>query len=215
MQVEPGLIAMVNRPVGLTAGYACFTQLQKPAGTGTAIITGTAIPRQRNEAVKAMLASPQFKWLLFVDDDQTFPPDALTRLLGHHRPIVGAVITGKYPPYEPWFFFNENGALRRATCKDAAGSRVIEVGAVGTGFMLIRRNVLEAIGEPWFEGGKLGSEGVGEDIYFCLKARQAGYRAFVDTGLKVGHLTVVSVLLDDNGEPHLTHDRFMRRETIK
>lgn len=206
---------MVNRPVGLTAGYACFTQLVKPSGTKHAIVTGTAIPRQRNECVRAMLASPELKWLLFIDDDQTFGPDALMRLLGHHRPIIGATILGKYPPYEPWFFLMEEGnKLRRATCKEAAGSRVLEVGAVGTGFMLIQRPVLEAIGDPWFEGGKLGAEGVGEDVYFCLKARSLGYRAFVDTGLKVGHLTTVSVILDDNGEPQLTHERGMRRETI-
>lgn len=205
---------MVNRPVGLTAGYACFMQLVKPAGTKHAIVTGTAIPRQRNECVKAMLASPELQWLLFVDDDQTYGPDALTRLLSHHRPVIGATILGKYPPYEPWFFFVENGQLRRATCKEAAGSKVLEVGAVGTGFMLIRREVLEAVPEPWFEGGVLASDGVGEDVLFCLKARQKGYRTFVDTGLKVGHLTTVSVILDDDGVPQLTHERRMRRETI-
>ena len=58
--------------------------------------------------------------------------------------------------------------------------------------MLIKRNVLEKIKEKTngiffnFER-KPDGELKGEDIYFCEKAMEAGFKIHVATGLKVGH----------------------------
>lgn len=212
---------MLNRPAGLTQGYACLVQMDKPPGTGTAIITGTNIARQRNMAVEAMLRVPAFKWLLFADDDQTYPPDALTRLLAARQPIISAVITGKYPPYDPWVFAEERTpdgqkTIRRMAGGELAGGGILKVGSVGTGFVLIRRKVFEAMQPPWFEFAVIGgNEGTGEDVTFMLKAQNAGFGVFVDRSLKIGHLTVVSARLKDDGTSELTHDRYMRQEYVK
>lgn len=224
MLTEPGLIAVLNRPTGLTQGYACLVALTKPPGTGTMIITGTNIPRARNEAVRHLLSVSAFKWLLFIDDDQVYPPDSLARLLAVSQPIVGAIITGKYPnakgEYEPWVFAREDTPegknLRRMAGYELVGSAVIPVAAVGTGFVLIRRKVFEAMSDPWFEFAHLGGvDGTGEDIFFMLKAQEAGFNVCVDKSLRIGHLTIVSAVLNDDGTSGLTHGRFVRKEYVK
>jgi hypothetical protein len=68
-----------------------------------------------------------------------------------------------------------------------------EVGLAPSGFLsthvlLTRRDVLEAVGRPWFE--RLSAPGrysTGSDLDFSEKARRAGYRLFVDCTQWAGH----------------------------
>ncbi len=69
-----------------------------------------------------------------------------------------------------------------------------EVDATGCHCLLVHRNVFEAIKsdhpyrwfreDEWVPGGPV----VGEDIWFCLAARDAGFPLFVDTRLEAGHV---------------------------
>jgi hypothetical protein len=66
--------------------------------------------------------------------------------------------------------------------------------------MLVRRPVLEAMADPWFETGRISSQEIGEDVYFCDKARDAGFRLWLDLGAKLGHLTTATVWPVDTGD---------------
>lgn len=214
----PGLIGMLTRPTGFTATWPCVIQMTKPSGTKHAVMSGTSIAMQRNVVVRAFYKSPELEWLLFIDDDQVFPPDALIRLLDHNVDIVGTVIAGKYAPFQPWVFFedaNAPGGYRRAENHEVKSERgLTEVAGVGVGFWLIRKRVLDAFEDPWFKCGQINPELVGEDVLFSIEARQKGFKVHVDMGLKVGHLTVMNVILNDEGQPMLTHERFMRRQVV-
>jgi GT2 family glycosyltransferase len=63
-------------------------------------------------------------------------------------------------------------------------SELIEVDAVGTGIMLIRKKVFKELPEPWF----YFKNDFSEDIMFCKEAKKAGYKIYVDTTLSVGHV---------------------------
>lgn len=120
--------------------------------------------------------------IMWNDDDHTFPPDALERLLAHNLPIVGAnyrrkeadvsssaanIVADKIIPLEP----------------KAEGIEGVDL--IGFGVVLVRAEVYRAIPRPWYQGGPHG-----EDGYFCQKAKAHGFQPHVDHALsmEVGHI---------------------------
>jgi hypothetical protein len=74
------------------------------------------------------------------------------------------------------------------------------VAAAGTGGMLVRRKVFEALPRPWFEVGQLRTDSLGEDLWFCKKAGERGFEVWVDWETQMGHLTPAAVWPVHTGE---------------
>lgn len=123
--------------------------------------------------------------ILFIDSDQTFPPDALARLIKAQKPIVGAASLTRAEPI-------------RYTCKDENGERIDfsektglqKVRTNGFPMTLIDSQVFKEIPKPWFEVTYNKETGIwtGEDEHFCHEARKLGYDIWIDADLKIGHL---------------------------
>lgn len=62
-------------------------------------LQGSMISNSRNGIVELALQE-KCDYLLWIDSDMSFPPDALMRLLKHERDIVGATYNKKVPPFE-------------------------------------------------------------------------------------------------------------------
>lgn len=126
--------------------------------------------------------------ILFVDSDQTFPPDTVHQLACHDKLVVGANIVTKEIPARPCAY-----ALDGSPCyTDPASSGLEEVAVCGTGLVLINTKIFGLIEPPIFlmpydEEKRIY---LGEDVYFCNKLRKAGVRVYVDHDLskKVGHI---------------------------
>jgi hypothetical protein len=72
----------------------------------------------------------------------------------------------------------------------------VEVDGTGMAFTLVRRSVYEAMLDPDGWGTTFFYEfpkRQGEDVTFCLKARELGFKVGVDTGVTPGHYTEVPV----------------------
>lgn len=146
-----------------------------------AIKRGSCLPRVRCELAAATLAG-SYDHTLLVDSDQGFEPDAPGRLLAHGLDLVGAPVQ-----------------VRNATMLNVENPRpaedrpgLIEVDAIGTGFVLVARAVLERLTEAWgpwrlFEFVASAGGIAGEDHVFCLRARGLGFRVFADPGLPMRH----------------------------
>ena len=69
----------------------------------------------------------------------------------------------------------------------------VEAWGVGFGFVAMKSGVFEKITRPWFEIKKIRwpdhgfDTNVGEDYSWCMKAREAGYKVWVDSDVKVLH----------------------------
>lgn len=139
--------------------------------------------------------------LLFVDSDMEFQPDLYERLNAVDADIVCGLFWTKRIPSYPTI------CKRSKHPKDGSDTlspilpdgKVQEVDACGMAATLIRRSVLqhERFEYPAFK--HLGA--IGEDYFFCLHARDAGFTIKCDTGLKVAHRGDVAF----NGQPILTH----------
>lgn len=147
--------------------------------------------QSRNLLVHKMLAG-DWTHILMLDSDMLFPAGTLGRLLSHDVDIVGGFYLRKVRGNLPCVArYNENGR----PCSVWPLPHLEEVDALGTGAILIKREVFENIDPPWFEykpvedkydGTKL--EQISEDYVFCDKAKAAGYKIHVDGSLICGHV---------------------------
>jgi hypothetical protein len=153
--------------------------------TNVLMASGSGIAELRNTLVARALKNPDVSHILFADDDQMFPDDTIHQLVKHDLPIVGANIVRKEANPRTNSRSLE-GDFPVWTHKKSTG--IQEVDYVGTGIMLIKREVFEKLAEPYFFYDVKSK--VGEDVYFCTRAKEAGYEIFIDHDLskKVKHV---------------------------
>ena len=191
--------------------------------SGCSIIT-----KARNKLVRNFMESDCTDFL-FVDADVVINTDAVTRLLALSSDKD--VVAGSYPrrAKDTKFFldfhldedgqleFDENGLMR--------------VESVSTGFMLIRRHVIEHMIEKhpeWQYAGDgdgetehalfdfmiLNGQYIGEDYAFCLRARTDGFKIYLDPMISLPHIgteeftrdfekDVLRPLLKEHAKPQL------------
>ena len=140
----------------------------------------------REEAAKAFLEG-DYDALLFVDSDMVVPIDLLTRLVDADRDIISALAFRRTPGYEPCIFKTCNEQDAKFYLDYPKGMTEIE--GVGMACTLIKRRVFETVPEPWFFPHKT----MGEDLSFCVRAREAGFQIYCDTELVVGHMTLETI----------------------
>ncbi|NKC33493.1 HK97 family phage prohead protease [Falsiroseomonas selenitidurans] len=96
------------------------------------------VQRARNRCVAEFLAQPGYSHLLFVDADVGFTADAVFRLLAHDVPLIGGLYRRKTLTASDWCW----NRLAPDQEKRNPATGAISCAAVGTGFLLIRRDVI-------------------------------------------------------------------------
>lgn len=164
---------------------------------------GTYIDINRCELMKAALynkdgSATDVTHILWVDDDMTFPPDALLHLLSLNVPFVGANYSRRKFPLEPVAIKTIEPGKKLYTTDESTGLEQVE--ALGFGLCMIRRDVVDAIEFPWCEThyDRVKKRWVGEDVDFCQKAATAGFPPFVDHDLskQVTHMGNMAFTLE-------------------
>ena len=145
-------------------------------------------------------------YVFMVDDDMVFKQDIFERLYRHKVDVVAALAFTRNPPHLPVLYQSRNGwdeILHRdffitEWIKNYPKNKLVEVDAVGFGCVLIDTKCVKNMKPPYF----MCSSGTGEDIFFCLKAGEAGARIFCDTSTKVGHLSNPMIIDEEMAEKH-------------
>ena len=172
------------------------------------------VPRKRAPRVRNYIAHNALKfemdYLLTIDDDHVFAPDSLSRLIAYDVDIIGALsfirsadMGGGLTP--SIYKKVQDDPPRYQSIKQWERNSLIEVDGMGMAFVLIRRRVLEEVSPPWWWIPE--EKGLGEDLYFCNKVRNAGFKIYCDTSVEAPHLT----------EPVLAHSSlyFQEREDAR
>ncbi len=150
---------------------------------------GTLIFDQRNNLVKTAV-EVKADYLLFVDADMRFPKDTLKILMSHNKDIIGVNATTRSEPVKPTaknFVVNEDQSVDWIPIYSNAKSGIEKADGIGCGVMLVNTRVFKAMEEPYFYFEQLsGNKLLGEDIYFCIKAKDAGFDTWVDHDLSKG-----------------------------
>jgi len=133
------------------------------------------------------------KYLLMLDTDQIYPPETLMKLMSNEVDVCGVRVHRRWMPFDPIFMRGDIGKYESVPDKEMYSGDLIDVDATGSGCLLFDMNVFDKVEYPWFKLDIQDGKPVGEDIYFCSKARKAGVRICVDTAIEVGHLTTIEV----------------------
>ena len=155
--------------------------------------TGMDVALNR-QAVACLALEQEVDWVWFVDDDMLFAPNHLTRLLVHDLPVVGSLYLNRNPPFFAMAFAarkveNDRPVWGAVSLKEAPKRGLVEVVAAGTGGLLIHTEVLRKIKyKTWF----LHDEGT-EDLPFCQRILEAGYKIYLDLEAVMGHISTYAV----------------------
>lgn len=136
-------------------------------------------------------------YYFWVDEDNIIPPDAFERLYAHNKDIVGGLYARK-TNYD-WCMKETEEYRGWEDRRDSLKDGLVECRYIGFGAMLIKGEVFEKLDFPWFKqdttwvkhDGERKIHEVGEDVYFCDRAREAGYKVWCDTKVEVGHMGAV------------------------
>lgn len=154
------------------------------------------VHRARMEMTATFLRRKEFSHLFWIDGDIEFDPEHVAKLWNMNADIAVGVYAMKKPDKQ-WFAAWKDGEL----VKDLDQFKgPIDVDYAGTGFMMVRRNVIETLAAkvPHWEGangpvpalfmtpihnGCLESE----DYHFCRIAREAGFKVMMDPSVRLKH----------------------------
>lgn len=204
--------------------FTCWTRLVTSGlRRGDAVIApAIEVPHHFGANIIAgeFLKNTEADSLLFIDDDMVFERDDLSRLRddaeGQEYDIISGLYCTRRPPHAPIVIReratpDERGSMFDSR-KELINGHVVPVDVVGLAFTMIRRSVFEAVAAAnpkallFFHWG---SDGCGEDTYFCRMARAVGARIGVHTGLIIGHRVPMTVRWD-NGVNVSSFDQFDR-----
>lgn len=172
-------------------------------------VQGSMLVLQRNECLKQM----EGDWVLFIDDDMVWNPQAIGQLVTSWEEvseqldepvIMGGLCHRREAPYDPTLYARDGEHEGKYRFMETWDSDIVEVDATGMAFVLIPVAALTTMMEtewPNFETRQLyqspplfqWTQHMGEDLRFMQDAKTAGCRVFVDTRIRIGHVTEVVV----------------------
>lgn len=161
------------------------------------------VPFAREQLADAALKSG-CDYLFMIDDDMLAPPDLFYRLVKHDKDIVAALAFTRNPDHKPVIYETVEGfdpitRQRYGFTRFVVNypkNKLVECDAVGFGAVLIKTDVFKKIEKPWF----FGMAQTGEDLTLCIKAKKAGFRVWMDTSVKLGHLGAPAIITEEYSE---------------
>jgi hypothetical protein len=147
---------------------------------------GTLIFDQRNKLVKTAIDA-KCDYIVFIDADMRFPKDTILRLLRHQKDIIGVNATTRAEPVMPTaknLKIEEDGSCSWLPIYSNSRKGIEKADGIGCGVMMIKASVFAKLEEPYFYFEQLPNNKIlGEDIYFCIKSKDAGIDTWVDHDL--------------------------------
>lgn len=132
-------------------------------------------------------------YLFMIDDDMTSDYDLFDKLYASHKDIVAPLAFTRNFPHKPvmysciegWDPVIQKEHFINHAVMNYPKDRLVECDAVGFGAVLIDVKALKGTPQPWF----MNPNSTGEDINFCYQAKKRGFRTWMDTRIKLGHIS--------------------------
>jgi GT2 family glycosyltransferase len=188
----PSYLGLMDTLTVESLGYIMFDAFNwKAQGFDFFLMIGKRmnIHDARNNAVNWAIEN-DMDYILWFDDDMVLDKvgkPLFTTLMNHDKDFVAPLFFQRRPPYLPLLF-------KRHDHKDGIfvtydnimdyPKELLEVDGVGFGCCLTKVSMLKKLKKPYFVMG----ESFGEDLFFCEKVKQAGFKIYCDTTIQVGHI---------------------------
>jgi len=173
--------------------------------------SGSLLVRERNDLIKAFLES-DCTHILCIDSDIAWNPVDVQRMINFDEDFVASL----YPARGPEKCFLFRGIYGENKRMEVSEKKLLQMAYIPAGFMLLKRNVLEKMieffpelyYEPKDEGLKhtkgyclfdtqvWDGEFWGEDYVFCRRARQAGFKIWIDPTIVLDHAGISGAFIE-------------------
>ena len=173
----------------------CMLDMEKDDNTSYTVIKNSLIYNARNTIAQNAIRFG-FDRVLWLDSDMMFPADILPKLAAHMDKGLDFVSGLYYMRSEQkrpvvysdvWYTVTNNTAESGATPVDAMPYGLFEIGGAGFGCVMtsvtMLKKLVERYGAPFTP-----MMGLGEDLAFCWRAKQNGFKMYCDSRIKCGHI---------------------------
>lgn len=154
----------------------------------------------REEMAKTALVS-NCDFLFMLDDDMICDDDLFEKLYASQKDIIAPLAFTRNFPHKPviynciegWDTVSQTEHFTNYAVMNYPKNSLKEVDAVGFGAVLIKVDCFRKMAQPWF----MNPYKTGEDINFCYEAKKYGFKTWVDTRVKLGHIGHPLIVTED------------------
>lgn len=177
-------------------------QVFAPVGTKLIVQRSCDIAQNLNKGLRRLTG----EWAWFLGDDHCFDKHFLMRLLDRRVDVVVPIAPCKTAPWMPCIMhgpdkelhgdaiWHENMLLYHWDELSDGGLMPLPQGDfIGQAGMLVRKPVLDTLGDPWFKCGQLDPGRLQEDMTFCRDLQQRGFTVYVDTDEIFDHYFIIGI----------------------
>ena len=164
-------------------------------GSSIGRMQGPAIAANLNSAIRTHVARDT-GFFFFQDDDHKFMPQLAIRLARHNVPVVVALTLLSRPPFTPTIYKGattdeQNRVFHHPySWEELDGkSGLLPVYACGRAGLMVRKDVLDKLGDPWWRMGQINPDEANEDFDFCARLRALDIPIVCDMDTVLGHMS--------------------------
>ena len=196
---QPGTVLLASGAQPRYYEYCTSTErLMVPEGSRYLIERGCSVVDNFNTGLRKATGD----WVWFLGDDHEFHEHTLMKLLDHDVDVVVPISPTKVAPWAPCVIHGPSDGrtwhpdmpLYGWDELSGEGLMALPTGDfIGQAGMLVKKHVLDAIGDPWFKCGQLDPGRLQEDMYFCHELQKRGYTVWIDRDIIFDHWFITGV----------------------
>ncbi|MCI0559326.1 MAG: glycosyltransferase [Nitrososphaera sp.] len=201
-RADTGTIVLVTGNLGRYGAFEdSLHNLYVPRDTTCLRLKSGAAARMQNIGVRKRRGG----WVWFIDDDHTFEPDTLLRLLDHNKEIIAPLVPSRIPPFD-FVLYKTLDVLEHDgkvvsfsqsfyTPEDLTGYQgLLQVQGLPKAGCLIRESLWARMPDPWFRVGLFEPDDVQDDRYFMWEVRtKYAAELWCDLDLGMTHINTFAV----------------------
>lgn len=180
------------------------------------IMHTSLITKARNECISNFMNNTKLDYFLFIDADISFKALDVIKLMNYNLPLVCATYpkkTLKWEEIQRCIMYDSPESSKELLQKtsdytiyekenSSIKDNLLEVNRVGTGFMMIKRDLIKKVAKKYpelmyMENGKKGyglfesaiikKEHLSEDYAFCERVKSIGEKVYIDPKININH----------------------------
>lgn len=148
-----------------------------------------------------------YDYLFSVDSDIILPKDSLKKMLKADKDVISGLYIQRKPEQKilEVYGLNDAGGVSNIPIHLIENLGIVEIMACGMGCALIKSEVFRNIAYPhfYYKSALTMQDTVSEDVFFCLKAREHGYRIWADPSIKCDHIGSTKFSMDSEIEKNI------------
>lgn len=194
-ELKKYLIAVPCMSTMLTPFVSALVRMQRVGASKVSFVTNSLVFDARNKLAAEALDDEADR-ILWLDSDMGFSIDLMQRLaegMDSGLDFVCGIYVKRQLPTSPCIYSkivrdddHPNGLAWVYT--DYPKNQLFEIGGSGFGAVMMSTKMLKDVYDTYGQPFNPIPGGLGEDLAFCWRAKQLGYKLYCDSRIKVDHI---------------------------